>query len=100
VRFNLELHDPIERYLPDDAPWRGTGGEYVVALGPSSSAQSGRDTSLPTLKSSVNAFSRMWLGVGRATGLSATTSMEGPSDLLAELDRVVCLPKPHTDWDF
>jgi len=100
VRFNLVLGDPIEEYLPEDAPWRGIAGEYVVVLGVDSGAQPGRDLVLPTLRATVDAFTRLWLGVRPASGLAITDRLEGPPDLLHALDRVLRLPRPCMDWDF
>ncbi|GAB4412518.1 MAG: hypothetical protein Kow00123_26320 [Anaerolineales bacterium] len=100
VRFNLRLSDPIERYLGDGVGWRGVGGEYVVTLGPSSGAERGTDSSLPTLTATVNAFTRLWLGVRPATGLAVTDALSGPEGLLRDLDAVLRLPEPHPDWDF
>ncbi len=99
VRFNLRLHDPIERYLGDDASWRGLSGDYVVTLGPSSGAERGANHALPTLTASVNAFTRLWLGVRPASGLAYTDDLSGPPGLLEELDWALRLPDPHTDWD-
>lgn len=99
LRFNLRLDDPIESLLDEAAPWRGTGGEYIITLGPDSSAVRGEKLSLPTLKASVNAFSRMWLGVRPATGLAITDTLSGPPDLLRDLDRALLLPQPHLGWD-
>ena len=100
IRFNLALTDPIERFLPADAPWRGIAGEDVVTLGPSSSTRTGTDPSLPTLTASVGAFSRLWLGVRSATSLSYTDKLVGPQELLEALDRTLRLPSPCLDWDF
>jgi predicted acetyltransferase len=100
VRFNLRLSDPIERYLGEDAPWRGVAGDYVVTLGPSSGAEMGRDETLPMLEATVNAFTRMWLGVRPATGLAATDRLSGPTELLQRLDVVLRLPEPRLDWEF
>lgn len=100
LRLNLDLSDPIEAYLDGDAPWRGIGGEYVVELGPTSGAEPGRDASLPTLRATVNAFSRLWLGVRPASGLAVTDRLEGPPQLIAALDRVLRLPRPSMDWDY
>jgi hypothetical protein len=99
VRFNLALHDPIERFLDENAPWSGVSGDYVVALGPRSCAEPGRDASLPTLSASVGAFTRMWLGVRPATGLAVTDELAGPRALLEELDWALRLPEPKLDWD-
>jgi len=98
--FNLEIGDPIRGYLPEDAPWPGVAGEYVVALGPSSGAEPGHDATLPTLRTSVNAFSRLWLGVVPATGLAVTDDLSGPRDLLVALDETLRLPVPQPDWEY
>jgi len=98
--FNLILTDPIERFLSDDNDWRGVGGEYLVRLGEESSAKRGRDDSLPTLRASVNAFTRLWLGVRPASVLSWCDDLSGPQEVLAKLDRTLCLPSPQVDWNF
>ncbi len=100
VRFNLSLSDPVERFLGDDSAWRGIGGAYVVTLGPDSTAEVGVDPSLPTLTATVGAFTRLWLGVRPATGLSITDDINGPEDLLMALEEILRLPDPHPDWDF
>jgi predicted GNAT family acetyltransferase len=100
VRFNLALTDPIERFLDEDAPWHGITGDYAVTLGPSSRAEPGTDTSRPTLTASVGAFTRMWLGVRPASGLTATDELYGPPELLEELDWALRLPEPKPDWDY
>ncbi len=100
LRFNLSLSDPIETYLPDDSPWRGVAGEYIVTLGSSSGCDQGHDDQLPTMTATVNAFTRMWLGVRPATGLNLTDDLDAPRDLLEALDRTLRLPVPETDWDF
>jgi len=99
TRFNLRLTDPIERLLKDE-PWRGVAGDYVVTLGSSSGAEPGHDDTLPTLTATVNAFTRLWLGVRPATGLAITDDLDAPAELLEQLDEVLRLPSPHPDWDF
>ncbi|MBN1579738.1 MAG: GNAT family N-acetyltransferase [Anaerolineae bacterium] len=99
VRFNLSLNDPIEHFL-QDGPWRGIGGAYTVTLGPSSHVERGTDTSLSTLNASVGAFTRMWLGVLTATGLSVTDKLDAPHVLLQQLDRLLRLPRPSFEWHF
>jgi len=100
ARFNLKLTDPIEGLLDEDAPWRGCAGDYVVTLGESSGAEAGHDDSLPTMSASVNAFTRLWLGVRPASSLQFTDDLDAPPDLLETLDSVLRLPPPHPDWDF
>lgn len=101
VRFNLKLHDPIAHYLAEsDAPWQGISGEYVVTLGPSSSAEPGAAQDLPTLSASVGAFTRLWLGIAPASSLVITDELVGPTALLKKLDWLLRLPQPSLDWDF
>lgn len=100
VRFNLQVTDPIERYLDDTCKWRGVEGEYIVTLGPESSAVTGCDASLETLKTTVNAFTRAWLGNVSPSGLHYTDEFDAPESLLRQLDRVLRLPLPGREWDF
>ncbi len=100
VTFNLQLSDPIKELLQDSKGWQGIGGEYVITLGAESSAESGKNRKLPTLKASVNAFSRMWFGVQSASSLSITDDLDAETNLLRALDECLRLPKPHFGWDF
>ena len=100
LRFNLVLADPIEQFLDEDTPWNGIAGNYVITLGEESQAYPGKDKHLPTLQASVNAFSRLWLGVRPAIGLAFTDDIVGPPSLLRDLDQVISLPDPNPDWDF
>jgi len=100
MRFNLRLTDPIERYLEPGPQWHGVAGDYVVTLGPASRAERGVDRALPTLTASVNAFTRLWIGVRPATGLALTDDLAGPGGLLEALDAALCLPTPLPGWEF
>jgi hypothetical protein len=100
LRFNLTLSDPIARYLDDDLTWRGTGGSYVVELGPDSHAELGNQPTWPTLSASVGAFTRLWLGVRPASSLTITDTLTGPESLIETLDRTLRLPTPNLDWGF
>ncbi|MCI2425148.1 sterol carrier protein domain-containing protein [Candidatus Acetothermia bacterium] len=100
VRFNLTLTDPIKSFLSDAGPWRGIAGDYILTIGRSSSAESGKDSSLSTLTASINAFTRLWLGVRSASELAWTDELTGPQELLARLDALLRLPTPLPDWDF
>ncbi|MBM3493452.1 MAG: GNAT family N-acetyltransferase [Armatimonadetes bacterium] len=99
VRLNLNLRDPADRYY-DECGWKGIGGSYVLTLGQESTCRPGADPSLPTLDASVNAFSRMWLGVCPASGLAIADDLRGPDELLERLDVAFRLPVPQPDWDF
>jgi predicted acetyltransferase len=98
--FNLVIEDPIEKYLPEEMAWRGVSGSYIICFGERSEIKNGSDDNLPTLTASIGAFTRMWLGVRPATGLSVTDDLNGPKALLEELDRLFLLPEPKPDWDF
>jgi hypothetical protein len=100
IRFNLVLEDPIEGYVGPDALWRGVAGEYVVTLDSSSYSEPGTEPNLPTMHASVNAFTRFWLGVRCAIGLSYTDVLDAPRALLAQLDTALRLPDPKPDWEF
>jgi hypothetical protein len=100
VRFNLTLTDPIAAVLDASSPWRGVGGDYVITLGPASGAEKGHDATLPTLTASVNAFTRLWLGVRPATSLAITDDLAGPASLLEQLDWALLLPEAKLDWEF
>lgn len=96
LSFNLALTDPIR---PTNG-WDGIGGEYNVTVGAPSSVVPGFTEGAPLLTASVNAFSRLWLGVRPATGLAITDDLSGSPELLARLDRVVRLPTPHPGLEF
>ncbi len=100
LKFNLELSDPIDQYLDPDSPWQGCAGEFTITLGAESSASEGFEPNRAVLQSGIGAFSRLWLGVGSATGLSATDDLSGPEALLEALDETLYLPAPHPGWDY
>lgn len=100
VKFNLQLNDPVSDHLEDGNNWQGISGDYIIELGSESSATKGQIKSLPTLKASVNAFSRMWFGIRPASSLAITDQLQGDETLLRSLDNSLRLPKPHLGWDF
>lgn len=100
VKFNLELHDPIDKYLDHSFIWRGISGDYTVVLGPESSAKKGLTKGLSTLKTTVNAFSRLWLGIRSASALTATDNFIAPAKLISGLDTLIKTPAPQIDWPF
>ncbi|MFT7687182.1 MAG: putative acetyltransferase [Candidatus Azotimanducaceae bacterium] len=100
LSFNLQLSDPIENCLDDEAQWRGIGGEYTIKLGQRSTVRSGHHDDLPLLKATVNEFTRMWFGIRSASELAMTTSLQGEQELLNLLDASLNLPRPHPGWDY
>ena len=100
VSFNLQLSDPVAEHLGSQTRWRDDAGDYVVTLGEECSAERGRSADLPTLRASVGAFSRLWLGVRNASSLAVTDDLRGDDALLRELDRALRLPQPHFGWPF
>ncbi len=100
INFNLKLSDPIDKYIPKSMKWNGIAGDYIINLGKRSSAEKGNKKDLPTLHASVNAFTRLWLGVMPASTLVFSDDLEAPEKLLKKLDSAFVLPKAHIDWNF
>ncbi len=99
VEFNLTLTDPIARILPDDK-WNGLAAAYVIKAGKESSATEGFEPKLPTLRATVNSFTRMWLGVRPATELAITDVLRGDDGLLQDLDATFRMPAAKLGWYF
>lgn len=103
VTFGLVLTDPVTEYLAPATreKWAGVAGEWTVTLGPESRAERGAaKADLPLLRTSVNTFTRLWLGVARPGDLPfLAPDLDAPPDLLSQLDRVLLLPPPRPDWD-
>jgi hypothetical protein len=100
IRFNLRLHDPIRQLLPGSHPWQGCAGDWVVTLGPQSDAEPGTDPALHTMECSIAAFTRLWLGVRPAWGLTVTDGLQAPQPLLQQFEEHWRLPEPQIDWEF
>ncbi len=100
LRFNLTLKDPVENLLEKNTPWKGLSGNYTVTLDRDSRIDDVRKRGLPELKTTVNAFTRLWMGVLPASSLAMTDEFCADPKLIKELDTVMRLPRPHPDWDF
>ena len=100
VSFNLELTDPIEKYLPEESSWRGISGNWIIRIGEDSSATLGSDPALQTASCTVNDLSRIWFGSSTAESVSVTGDFRSDPELIQAIDRVVCIPTPVVDWDF
>ena len=96
--FNISLTDPLADLVDDG--WRGVGGEYVVRVGEQTSVETGRSADADTLGCSVNALTRLWLGVASTTNLALIDQVSGPAPLLNRLDEVFRTPVPCFGWDF
>lgn len=96
ARFALELTDPAAPLEPSI----DLTGTYVVTLGEGSSIERGSGAGLPVLQASVNAFTRLWMGVRNASTLAMSGGLSGSGELLASLDRAFALPEPHHGWYF
>jgi hypothetical protein len=97
--FNLVLADPAARFLAE-CDWQGVGGEYVVQIAGVSSAEAGSRNGLPTLRASVNTFSRLFFGIASATEQLVASDFDVSPELVAPLDAAFCLPRMSTSWDF
>ena len=98
VVFGLRLTDALAD-VPG-TPWPGIGGEYTVRFGPESKLIEGFEPGLPVLDASVNAFSRLWMGERPASSLALTDLLDGPADLLRQLDASLRFPRPFAGWTF
>lgn len=98
--FNLELEDPVSQYLSDRPGWQGAAGQWRVSLGNTCTAEQGNDPTLETLRCSVNAFTRLWMGVVSASGLSVTDTLSASPALLAQLDALIRLPDTCAGYEF
>lgn len=94
VRFNLALRDPIA----DIEPAVSIAGDYVVTIAADSTVEPGTDASAPTLEATVNAFTRLWIGVRNATTLAASDHLTGPPELMNQLDEAFAVPEPRQGW--
>ncbi len=100
VSLNIQIDDPIERFLENDSAWRGVGGEYVLHLGEESSISPGRHPNYESISLSVNDFSRMLHGSISPAQLCFMQKMKASEGLLKKLTRVFNLPEPHPQWLF
>ena len=99
LTFGLRLHDPLAERT--GATWPGIGGEYTVHVGDTSGVTDGLPgAAVAVLDASVGAFTRLWLGVRPASGLTITDRLAGPPELIAALDAAFCLPPPLPDWPY
>ena len=98
--FNLVIDDPVERYLPDDASWRGCGGSYVVQLGETCRAEPGEGRGLPEVKMSIGGFSRLWSGARSVEHLHLRGELETDPATQDRLGRLISLPMPDFEWLF
>ncbi len=100
VTFNLDLNDPIENYLSEDAKWTGLSGNYIITFGKNSTVKKGHDKNLQTLKASINSFTRLWMGVLPASSLAINDDFLASNTLVKELEKLFILPKPNVNWEF
>jgi predicted acetyltransferase len=100
LELNLNLTDPLRQFLPETSNWQGCSGEFYLKLGETCEMASGYRANLPILQVSINAFSRMWLGLKPASGLAVCDDLKAEQTLLKKLDKAFCLPDPQPDWWF
>ncbi len=97
--FNLVLSDPVAEYLPDPG-WQGLAGDYTVRIGATSEVAGGCSPGLPTMRASINAFSRLFFGIAGASEQRLSGGLEAPDELARQLDEAFCLPRMSTSWEF
>ncbi|MEM9624041.1 MAG: GNAT family N-acetyltransferase [Pseudomonadota bacterium] len=100
LTLQLEVTDPVSKWLPEDARWRGIEGQYVVQLGDTCTAEVGFDAQLPRLQCSVNTLTRLLWCVRPASSLAVTDDLRGAPELLQQLDAILRLSPPVAGWEF
>ncbi|TYB30627.1 MAG: GNAT family N-acetyltransferase [Candidatus Mcinerneyibacterium aminivorans] len=100
--FNLLIEDPIEKYLEDvNSGWKGIGGKYKVHIGEKSFVEKGFDEDLETLETSVNGFTRWWIGAHKPEIIMLTDKFKANNNLIKKLDYTSkFIPEPAPDWGF
>jgi hypothetical protein len=96
LRFVLRLSDPISSIEPAIA----IDGDYVVTVGDASGVEKGSAADLAVVEASVNAFTRMWMGVRPASTLTVSDALDAPPEMLRLLDEAFALPEPRHGWFF
>ena len=92
LHCNLRVTDPLDL--------DGVAGDWTLHLGAEPHVTRGHEEDLPLLSCSVNALTRLWLGVRPATTLATTDDITASPELLAALDGAVRLPRPDVQSDF
>ena len=100
LECNLILKDPIEELLPEEASWRGCGGEYTLRLGPSSEVSPGLTEGLDTMEIDISSFSRMWAGVVTPEAIVAVGNLQADQGLLEKLAAAFPYRKGSPDWGY
>ena len=99
--FNLKLIDPIEKFISKKYEWNGIAGNYIITIGSNSNCKIGQKPKLETLETTVNGFTRMWLGILPASIIKLSEKFSANKNLIQKLDYAFSsLPKPQPDWDF
>lgn len=100
LEFNLIIEDPVERYLPEDASWRGCGGSYVVRLGERCQAEPGEGKGLPEVRIGIGGFSQLWSGARTVEHLHLRGVLKTDPDTRDRLGSLISLPLPDFEWLF
>ncbi len=100
LEFNLKLEDPLSKFAGEDSP-AVISGEFSLKLGEESQLKEGTVQGLPTLQSSINAFTRLWLGSASPLELKASSQFSAPSELFRKLEETFrWLPEPQFEMYF
>lgn len=92
LHCNLRVQDPLDL----DA----VAGDWTLHLGDDPHVTRGHEADLPVIACSVNALTRLWLGVRPASTLATTDGITASPQLLAALDHAIRLPRPDVQTDF
>ncbi len=99
----VELDDPIDRHLVDsgyEGTWQSLTGPWRIDFAEVNSATRYEGGDSVAVRTTVNAFSRWWLGVVPASTLATFGEIEAAPEVIEVLDALTGhLPRPQLGWD-
>lgn len=98
--FNLQLSDPINKFLDDSKKKNQCQGKFTVTIGKNSSIKRNFENSLPVVNATINAFTRLWIGLLPAETIGLVEKIEIENDLKIKLTKAFYNPDVRSDWDY
>lgn len=98
--FNLKLSDPINDFLETSEKRNECQGDFTINIGKMSSIEKGLEKNLPMVKSSINAFSRLWIGILPAETIGLVEEIEIDEELKEKLTKAFYNPDVRSNWDY
>ena len=100
LSFNLELSDPINDFLEDSEKRNECQGKFIVKIGKTSSVKRGVVNKLPSVKCTINAFTRLWIGILPSETINLVEEIEIDEELKGKLTKTFYNPDVRSNWDY